>query len=278
MSNPNPCFRGARRLCCAVLIFPALFLTRIAFAQEHDDDHDHDHDHLHFSHPLVTESPTPDTKLRFDFLTAGTTDLGSERDSRVQVEGEYAFGDAVSLAVIAPYVWLRTGGNTVSSFGDLELSLKAASMLFAERGILIGGGLSTTLPTGSEDKGIGSGHVVELEPFIDAAYKHDALELVTFLSTSSAVNRRSGDTEDRTLSFNGSVLYALVPRLEALFELASTRTLVGPQTGSWQSLVAPGVKVYPVPNRRFMFGASAGFGIGDIKTARTYLVSVFYHF
>src|SRR5205814_8317607 len=63
MSNPNLSgsgFRGAllRRL----TLIAVLFLTPLTAirSQEHDDDHDHDH--LHFSHPLVTESPSPDTK------------------------------------------------------------------------------------------------------------------------------------------------------------------------------------------------------------------------
>ncbi|HUQ98403.1 MAG TPA: hypothetical protein VM166_03050, partial [Gemmatimonadaceae bacterium] len=263
-------------LACATLVFAGLAITRIAAAQEHDDDHDHDH--LHFSHPLITESPSPDTKLRLDFVSARTTDAGSDSENILQVEGEYAFGHAVSLAVVTPFVWLRFPGNTVSNFGDVELSLKGASMLFAERGVLFGGGLSTTLPTGSETKGIGGGHMVELEPFIDVAYKRDALELVTFLSTASTVNRRSGDEEERSLSLNGSVLYAVVPSVEALFEVSTTRALAGVDTGSWLTLMAPGVKVYPFPNRQFMFGASAGFGTGTIKTLRTILISGFYHF
>jgi hypothetical protein len=278
MLHQKPCVRGACRLACATLVFAGLTIARIAAAQEHDDDHDHDHDHLHFSHPLVTESPSPDTKLRFDFLSARTTDPGSDREKLVQVEGEYAFGHALSLSVIAPYVWLRSAGNDASSMGDVELSLKGASMIFAERGILVGGGLSTTLPTGNDEKGIGSDHVIELEPFIDAAYRYNELELVTFLSTASAVNRRSGEEPERSLDFNASALYAVVPRVEALFEVASTRALVGPETGSWQTLIAPGIKVYPFTNRQFMFGASAGFGTGEIRTVRTLLVSAFYHF
>jgi hypothetical protein len=278
MSHPHPCFRRARHFRCAALILSILALTRAARAQEHDEDHDHDHEHLHFSHPLVTESPTPDTKLRFDFLSVRSTDAGSDRENVLQLEGEYAFGHALSLSVITPYVWITSAGNTLSNLGDIQISLKGASMIFAERGILIGGGLSTTLPTGSEEKGIGSGHVIELEPFVDAAYKHDALELVSFLSTSSALNRRSGDQDDRSLSLDASALYALASRMEALFEVATTRALVGPATGSWQTLVALGIKVYPIPNRKCMVGASVGFGTREIQSTRTVLMSAFYHF
>src|SRR5881392_2128567 len=50
------------------LLTIALFLIPVVGrTQERDDDHEHDH-HLHFSHPLVTESPSPDTKIRLDYL------------------------------------------------------------------------------------------------------------------------------------------------------------------------------------------------------------------
>ena len=56
------------------------FLVGIAFlcgvvpsalhAQEEREHGDHDHEGLHFSHPLLNESPSPDTKLRLDLTWA----------------------------------------------------------------------------------------------------------------------------------------------------------------------------------------------------------------
>ena len=172
-------FRGAYSRC--LILIAALFftpLTRID-AQEHDEDHDHDH--LHFSHPLVTESPSPDTKLRLDFIGARTNDPIEISENTFRLEGEYSFNHSVSLAIVTPFISRRApAAERASGLGNIELSLKAASLAFGEQGVLLGGGLSAALPTGSEAKGIGSAHLVELEPFLDAGYKRDAFELVGF--------------------------------------------------------------------------------------------------
>ena len=260
-------------IACAAFSVP---VTRV-LAQEHDEDHDHDH--LHFSHPLVTESPTPDTKIRFDYLAVRTTGAASERETDLRLEGEYGFTDAASLAVVAPYVF-RTlpGGTKLNALGSLELSLKAASLRFAEQGILIGGGLSAALPTGSDAKGIGSGHIVELAPFADIGYKRDVLELVGLATYSTTVRRRPGDEAERTLSFDASALYHIRPRLEGLFEVSTSRALVGAESGIQETFIAPGIKVYPFPIRQLMFGASIELGTGSVRDTRALLLSGFYHF
>jgi hypothetical protein len=265
--------RSLLAIVCVALMLP----MAKGGAQEHDDDHDHDH--LHFSHPLVTESPTPDTKIRFDYLAVRTTGAADERETDLRLEGEYAFTDAVSLAVVAPYVF-RTlpGGTKLNALGSLELSLKAASLRFAEQGILIGGGLSAALPTGSDTKGIGSGHMIELAPFADIGYKRDALEFVGLATYSTTVRRRPGDEAERTLSFNASALCHIRPRLEGLFEISTSRALIGAESGIQDTFVAPGIKVYPFPIRQLMFGASVEFGTGSVRDTRALLLSGFYHF
>src|SRR3982750_1566289 len=141
------------------LIIAVLQLLPFAdlMSQEHDD-HDHDHDHLHFSHPMVTESPSPDTKFRLDYLGIRARDIIDLRESWVRLEGEYAFNRSVSLAIVTPYIW-RTGpaAERANGIGNVEVSLKAASLALGERDILLGGGLSAELPTGSDTNGIGSG-------------------------------------------------------------------------------------------------------------------------
>jgi hypothetical protein len=162
---------SASELCSAcssrsLLVVFALMLPLTGLkAQEHDDDHDHDH--LHFSHPMVTESPSPDTKIRLDYLGTRVSDPTDLREHVVRLEGEYAFNHTVSVAVATPFVW-RTAPQTAraSGLGDIEVSLKAASLMFGDRGLLLGSGLSSSLPTGNDLKGIGSGHIVELEPFV----------------------------------------------------------------------------------------------------------------
>ncbi|MDP9204136.1 MAG: hypothetical protein M3P12_01610 [Gemmatimonadota bacterium] len=262
-----------------LLLVTTFFLAPLAgmHAQEHEDDHDHDH--LHFSHPLVTESPSPDTKLRLDYLGLHTSDVTGVRENVFRLEGEYSFNHSVSLAIVTPFI-SRTApaAERASGLGNIELSLKAASLAFGEHGLLLGGGLSAALPTGSDTKGIGSSHLVDLEPFIDAGYKRDALELVGFATLSSTFRRRAGEEAERDLTFDFSALYQIQPRLEGLIEVTTARALIGPESGSQQTFVAPGFKVYPFRTRKLMFGASVVFGTGVVHDMHALLLSGFYHF
>jgi hypothetical protein len=151
-------------------------------------------------------------------------------------------------------------------------------LAFGEHGLLLGGGLSAGLPTGSDKKGIGSAHIVELEPFLDAGYKREAVELVGFAILSSTFRRRAGDEAERNLTFDFSALYHLLSRLEGLIELTTARALIGPESGSQQTFIAPGLKVYPFTNRKFMFGASVELGTGAVRDTHALLLSGFYHF
>ncbi len=270
-------FRGAvshRSILIAAFVFIPLGAVG---AQDHDEDHDHDH--LHFSHPLVTESPSPDTKLRLDYIYTLTSGTADAREEVIRVEGEYAFTHSVSLSIVTPFI-SRTAPTTarVSGLGNIELSLKAATLVFGEDGVLLGGGLSAALPTGSDAKGIGSGHIVELEPFLDAGYKRNAFELVGFAILSSTFHRQAGEEAERSLTFNFSTLYHIQPRFEGMIEVLTTRALVGPESGVQQTSIAPGLKVYPFKNRGLMFGASVELGTGVVRDTRGLLLSAFYHF
>jgi hypothetical protein len=269
--------RVCSRSTSVILLVGLLIPHAVLRGQEHDDDHEHEH--LHFSHPLVTESPSPDTKIRFDYLTTRTSDATRERGREVRLEGEYAFTHSVSLAVVTPYVWRKTQVTPeVSGLGSIELSLKAASFALAERGILLGGGVTTALPTGNDAKEIGSSHIVEVESFLDAAYKRNALELVGFATLSSNFRRRAGEESERALTFDFSALYRIQARLEGLIEATTERALIGPESRSQQTFIAPGLKIYPFTNKQFMFGASAEFGTGTVRNTRLLLLSAFYHF
>jgi len=280
MAHPNLSgsgFRGAHSLrSILVVAFLAIPLGTLA-AQDHDEDHDHDH--LHFSHPLVTESPSPDTKLWLDYLGVRTSDAIAVHENTLRLEGEYAFNHSVSLAIVMPYT-SRTAPTTLraNGLGNIELSLKAASLAFGAEGVIVGGGLSAALPTGSDAKGIGSAHIVELEPFLHTGYKRNELELVGFAILSSTVHRRSGEEAERSLAFNVSTLYHIQSRLEGMIEVATARALVGPESGTQRTFIAPGLKVYPFPNRNLMFGASVKLGTGVVHDSRVLLHSAFCHF
>jgi len=261
------------------LLIIALLITPLTGmkAQEHEEDHEHDH--LHFSHPLVTESPSPDTKFRLDYIGARTSSPTGIHENTFRLEGEYSFNQSVSLAIVTPFI-SRTApaAERASGLGNIELSLKAASLAFGDRGLLLGGGLSAALPTGSDRKGIGSAHIIELEPFVDAGYKRNALELVGLATLSSTFRRRAGEEAERNLTFDFSTLYRIQSRLEGLIEVTTARALIGPESGIQQTFVAPGVKVYPFTNRKIMFGASVELGTGVVHDTRALLLSGFYHF
>ena len=259
-----------------LLAFP---LSRLLSQEHDDDDHDHDHGHLHFSHPIVTESPSPDTKIRLDYIASRVTAPADLRENVVRLEGEYAFNHSVSLAVVAPFVW-RTApaAERASGLGSVEVSVKAASLVLGERGILFGGGISAGLPTGDDSKAIGSGHIVEVEPFLDAGYKREALELVGFVTLASTFRQRADEEAERNLGFNFSTLYRLHSRVEALFEVVTERALRGSESGTQQTFVAPGLKAYPFHNRSLMFGASLELGTGIVDDTRALILSGFYHF
>jgi hypothetical protein len=261
------------------ILIAALFLIPLTGMKAQKQDDDHDHDHLHFSHPVVTESPSPDTKLRLDYIGTRTSDPTGLDENTFRLEGEYAFNHSVSLAIVTPFI-SRTApaAERASGLGNIELSLKAASLAFGEHGLLLGSGLSAALPTGSDAKAIGSAHLVELEPFLDAGYKRDALELVGFATLSSTFRRRAGEEAERNLTFDFSTLYRIHSRLEGMIEMTTARALVGAESGSQQTFIAPGLKVYPFTNRQLMFGASLELGTGIVHDTRALLLSGFYHF
>jgi len=246
----------------------------------HHDAHHDEHGHLHFSHPLVTESPSPDTKLRLDYLwtrTGASTDRTTEHG--VRVEGEFAFNPGLSLALTVPYVWRSaTGASATQSFGNAELSLKAASVRWGEQGLLVGGGLSAGLPTGDDARGIGTSQSVELEPFVDLGLQRGGFQLVGFGHYGTTVHNPSGVATDRELAFDGSLLHPVTRLAEALLEVEVARPL-GDAASATATSIAPGIKLYPFPNRSLMAGVSALIGLGgEQRHGRGLLASAFYHF
>lgn len=261
-------------------ILMAVVLPARAFAQ-HDDDHDHHHGALHFTHPLVTESPSPDSKIRVDYAWFRAAADSAPLEGRVTaVELEKAFSPSISLSVTVPYEWhTRPVSERAGGFGSTELSLKAVTYAQAKRGLLFGGGLSAGLPTGSDAKAIGSAHAVELEPFVHAAYMHHDVELVTFLDYSTLTRLRAGEENERELTFDGSALYHLGEHAQALVELESARALGGGASGGQVTSVAPGFEIVPFEDTPLMFGVSYLAGVaGRSHDNRQLLISAFYHF
>jgi hypothetical protein len=265
------------------------FLVGIAFlcgvvpsalhAQEEREHGDHDHEGLHFSHPLLNESPSPDTKLRLDLTWARVgdgIDRVTERGARL--EGEYEIAEGVSFAVTVPWVRRESVFGNTQGTGSTELSLKGVSQRWAHHGVVLGGGLSVGVPTGSDERGIGSSRTVELEPFADVGVQFGGLELVAFGHYGTTVHNPVGVEAERQLSFIESAVFTVTRLAEALLELETVHPLGSDEPTT--NRIAPGLKLYPFTNRHIMAGVSVPIALrrSGEPESRAVIVSAFYHF
>ncbi len=278
----------ARALCIV------LWITSAAAAQD-DDAHNHDvegadrasnpeHDHgpfdLHFSHPIVAESPSPDTKVRLDYGFSDLDEDGGVSRNGVRIEVEYAFHPSFSIELDVPYTFRAVEeAGTESSFDNVEIALKFANFAFAESGILLGYGIEFGLPTGDPDKGIGSDHIVELVPFLDFGYKRGHVELVSFAEFAVPTNQNEEEEVETEFEFTFSSLYHFAPRLEGLLEFDGATVLSGEEAGETVLNVNPGLKFRLLGSRRLAVGLNAGFPLTNHREFDVrVLASVFYHF
>lgn len=261
-------------LCCLAVLLSVLPLR----AQEHaSEEEEHTHG-LHFAHPLVSESVSPDNKVRLDYRFH---DGEEEERNTVIFELEYAVHRTFSVHLGLPYAFLdREGGADPSNFGNAELALKFANFAFAEHGVLLGYGMEFGLPTGSDEEGIGSDHIVELEPFLNAGYRTGGLEAVSFVHFGIPTNQRAEEPVETELGYNLSLLYHLRPGLQALLELDGEAVLSSEEGEEHTVLnLTPGAKVRPFPGRALILGVGAGFPLTSDQDFDTrVIVSAFYHF
>jgi hypothetical protein len=254
----------------------------LAWGQEHGS-HSHTAANLHFSHPLVTESPSPDTKLRFDYFFAkepGEDDEAGADRHTFRLEGEYAFTSWLSFEVDVPYTFLEPDeGQSTDRLDNTEVGLKYANFTFSEYGLLLGGGIEFGLPTGNEEKGIGSNHVLEVEPYLDVGYKRDRLEIVGFTSFGLPQNENCQDEADLELGWNVSVLYHATPRIQTLLEFDGEHVFGGEEDGLDVVNVTPGIKVQPLDDPNLQVGVGVSLPLTDEKEFYARLIlSAFYHF
>jgi hypothetical protein len=177
------------------LLFLTVILAPAIRAQHHHDEE------LHFSHPLITESPSPDTKVRFDyFYRRFRADKTSEHSPRI--EFEYAFKPSFSIEVNLPYTIRRAEGQpSVGHPDSMDVAVKLTNSVFKEHHVLLVYGVELGLPTGSDTKGIGSSHLVEVAPYFGAGLKRDKLEVVGFSSVSLVAHKRTKNQRSLAISF-----------------------------------------------------------------------------
>lgn len=248
-----------------------------------DGAHDTEHGSLHFSHPLIAESPSPDTKIRVDYFYANAPaeeeNPAADRQT-LRLEAEWAFAPWLSVEIDAPYTFLNpAGASAVDGVDTVEIGLKYANFTFADQGLLVGGGVEFGLPTGDEEKAIGSNHTLEVEPFIDIGWKHDQLEVVGFLSFGFPINDNGDDEADFELGWNASALLHLTDRVQAIVEFNGQQVFGGEEGGFNAVYVTPGIKFAPLDDANLIIGVGVSLPLTDDKDFYAMpVVSVFYHF
>lgn len=271
-----------RKLLFRVLLTAAALAGGLAAgtarAQEHRYQSGHSHEGLHFAHPLIAESVSPDTKVRLDYRFRDP-DEGDENS--VALEAEYAFHRTFSIELGAPYTFLsRDGGADASHLGNTEVAFKFANFAFEQHGVLLGYGLELGLPTGSDEEGIGSDHIVEFEPFLNAGYATGDLEAVGFAKFGIPTNQRDEEEVETELGYNLAILYHLGHRLQALLELDG-ETILSQEQNEEETVVnlTPGIKFRPIAERELLIGLGAGLPLTSRQEFDTrVVVSLFYHF
>ncbi len=254
----------------------------ILLAQDHVA-HSHRKGDVHFSHPLVAESPSPDTKVRFDYFFANEPgeegETGGNRHT-LRLEAEYAFAPWLSVEVDAPYTFLNPDdGDATDRLDIVEVGIKYANFARAESGLLLGGGIEFGLPTGDAKRGIGSDDVLEVEPFVDVGYQRDSWEIVGRTSFGLPFNGNDEDLADLELGWNLSVLYHMTPHLLPLLEFDGEHVFGGEEDGVNVVNVTPGFKVQPFDDPHLQIGGGVSLPMTDDKEFHARVIlSVFYHF
>jgi hypothetical protein len=238
---------------------------------------------LEFSHPLVSNTPQPETYVRFGYDYFNEPRHGHEPGAdrhTLTVGAEYAPIRSFSLEFFVPYTFLNPDHHSSTSrLDNLDFTAKYASFAFEDRGVLFGGGLALDLPTGNEDKGIGSSHIWVIEPFLDFGYRLNRFELIGFANFGFPVNEHDEDEADLELSWNLSFLYRITDRFQYLVEFDGQHDFGGHNDGFNMVNISPGIKYQILKSQKLYLGASVRLPLTSDK--EFYVAprfSVFYHF
>ena len=170
-------------------------------------------------------------------------------------------------------------GNTEHNLDNVELGLKYANFTFEETGLLIGGGIELGLPTGDDDNGIGSDHVLEVEPFVDFGFKKNQYEIVGILGFGIPTNTNGEDEADWELGWNLSLLYHMTSKLKTLLEFDGESVYGGEEDEFDAINITPGIKFQATDNPNLEMGLGVSFPLSNDKDFHLHtILSLFYHF
>lgn len=255
------------------IILPFSFSN--SFAQENEKTHQ---DHLEFSHPIFTESISPDTKIRFNYVNTKVDNSLSSHS--FDLEMEYAPVPAFSLHLDIPYTVLNPKtASTFSNLEDVELALKFANFAFAKHKVLVGYGVSFGFPTGSDLKGIGSGHIFSIDPFFNAGIMWRRWEWTTYFTFDIPTHQQPQENLQTGLESRVTALYHLDPHWQLLVEAGNSKE-IGHRTATEKNYdIAEGIKFRPNPEKPWILALGVRQPLGE-NTEFNFqgMFSLFYHF
>jgi len=235
-------------------------------------------EHIEFSHPLVTESISPDTKIRTTFLYTKVNDNMSSQT--YDLELEYAPVPSFSLHLDLPYTAVKsTGNHSLSNLDEIELTLKFANFAFESHKVVLGYGISFGLPTGDQTKGIGNDHIWDINPFFNYGIMWKRWEWTAYFIFNIPSNQNTNENIQTSLASRLTALYHINSRWEVLLE-AGNASQIGHFIKDGNSYdLTEGIKFRPDPVKPWIIALGVRHPV--IKNTEIKLqgiISIFYHF
>jgi hypothetical protein len=233
---------------------------------------------LEFSHPLITESISPDTKIRLTFLD--TKAKNNVLSQSYYLELEYAPVPSFSIHLDVPYTVLnQTGNHSISNLDEIELTFKFANFAFASHNVLLGYGISFGLPTGDQAKGIGNDHIWDINPFLNGGIIWKRWEWTAYFIFGIPANQYTDENVQTGLESRLTALYHIGRRFEALLEAGNTTQISHFYKGEKSYDLTEGIKFRPDPDKPWIIALGVRhpvFQNNELKLQG--IISVFYHF
>lgn len=229
--------------------------------------------------PLITENPLPETRLRFDYALKKETHEEDALEHIMRLDAEFSPARWVSFEVQLPYVVAdRDEEANRHNLADLKVIGKFASFVLEDEGVLLGGGLDLSLPTGNSQNDIGSDRLVMIEPFVNAAFSTEVFETIGALRVGIPANENSRDP-DWTIGWNVALLAHLSPMFAALLELDGERGFGGEEDGETIANITPGLRWNPSDDPSLWFGTGVSVPLtNDEEFDFRWVLSAFYEF
>lgn len=226
--------------------------------------HAHAHPQIGVAHPIITESPVPETAIKLLYAYADPGDGGAEHALAASLE--YALATTFSLELTVPYaVFDPVDGGPFGRLDNVELAAKWATYRYADHGLIPAAGLAVGLPTGRDERGVGSDHVVGLEPFARLGYVRGPFDVVATVNLAIPLNQTADerDEEDFALAYNLAIFYRLRPDVQALVELHG-ESIFGDDASDAQAFyVSPGVTFQPFSDKSINLGVGVSLPLTD---------------